>query len=76
MENDQLLTVKPFRIVFQCSLEIVFFASVGQIVKVRSEDDCVRFGEFRICSRILRRYGKRIFAIKKYDNAPNDSDYM
>lgn len=43
-----LLTVEPFRVVFECTLEAEFSTAGGEVVEVGAEDDGVGFGEFGV----------------------------
>ena len=46
--NKRKLTVQPFGIVFQCSLEGEFTTPRRVVVQIGAEDDCIRFGELGI----------------------------
>lgn len=49
------LTIEPVGVIFERPLESEFLASRGQIVQVRPENNCVRFGEFGIGTTVQGR---------------------
>lgn len=53
--KSKTLTVKPFRVVLERPLEAELLPAGGQIVQVRSENDGIRLGEFRVGSGIQTR---------------------
>jgi len=49
------LTVEPVGVVFERPLEREFLATRGQVVQVRPEDNCVRFGELGVGTTVQSR---------------------
>lgn len=49
------LTIEPVGVIFERPLEREFLASRGQIVQVRPENNCVRFGELGIGTTVQGR---------------------
>lgn len=55
MENKNVLTVQPFRVVLQRPLEIEDLSSSRQIVEIRSKNDGISLGKFGIGTGIESR---------------------
>lgn len=49
------LTIKPFRIIFECPLETKFLTTSSQIVQVRAKYNGIGFGELCISARVKGR---------------------